>query len=262
MILYNIQFGIYASREEAMNPARRRLTPRLGGGALAVPFAIAALAGRPTATVAGQAASSHATLTESMDGGLHGHISMKVSPPPEGFGFSVSFYAAAWPLLATPLKSFQIGLPGTWIIPDNRGYERPLCPHRTLARDHWPERAPSYRDVFQTIEGGMAFWESTKFGSATPKYRMNGTPNWYNDEISSPEWGFYEPTSLSSEKTGLVQISNRPVIPPDGLTFRQGMHGELFGTAWMALPLMDARSASTPKRGADGRTARNLTWRL
>jgi hypothetical protein len=82
---------------------------------------------------------------------------MKVSVPPEGFGLGVSFYTGFWPLLATPLKSFQIGLPGTWIVPDNRGYEQPLCPQGTFARDNWPERAPSYRDVFQTIEGGMSF---------------------------------------------------------------------------------------------------------
>ena len=39
---------------------------------------------------------------------------------------------------------------------------------------------------------------------------------------------------------GLVQISNRLVAPPDGLMFLQGLHGELFGTAWMALPLIES----------------------
>jgi hypothetical protein len=226
-----------------MNTKRRQLNAGLVAGALAVTLAFAAHALRPTATVAGQAAPS-VTLTESWEGGLHGYISMKVSPPPDGYGYGVSFYSAAWPLLATPLKSFQIGLPGTWIIPDNRNYEEPLCPPGTLARDQWKERAPTfYRNVFQTIEGGMGFWESTKFGSPTPKFRMNGTPNCYNDEISSPGWGFYQPTALRSEMMGLVQISNRLVVPPDGVTFKQGMHGELFGTAWMALPLMDPHAA-------------------
>ena len=205
----------------------------------AILLAVAARSGR-AALNADQAAPTAVKLPESMGGGLHGYISMKVPPPPEGFGYGISFYSGAWPLLAAPLESFQIGLPGTWILPDNRGYEQPLCPPGTFARDHWAPRGPSYRDVFQTIEGGMGFWVSTQFGSATPKYRMNGTANCYNDEISSSGWGFRKPEPLSSAKMGLVQISNRLIVPPDGLTFKEGMQGELFGTAWMALPLMDA----------------------
>lgn len=209
---------------------------------VAVILLFASLARRQPLVVAGQgpAADSTPKLTESMQGGLHGYISMEVPPPPEGFGFGISFYSGAWPLLAEPLRSFQIGLPGTWITPDNRSYEEPLCPPGTYARDHWPKRAPSYRDVFQTIEGGMGFWVSTQFGSATPKYRMNGTPNCYSQEISSPGWGFGVPEPLRAEMMGLVQISNRLVIPPDGLTFQHGLQGELFGTAWMALPLLES----------------------
>jgi hypothetical protein len=202
---------------------------------------LAALA--PAFHLAAQATHSSVKLTESMEGGLHGYISMKVSAPAGNFNAGVSFYTAIWPLLAKPLKSFQIGLPGTWVIPDNRGYQQPLCPHGTLARDNWPQRGPSYRDVFQTIEGSGGSWTSTKFPSTTPKYRMNGTPDCYNDEISSPGWGFYSGTALSPEKMGLAQITNHLVIPPDGLTFQRGMHGELFGSAWMALPLMDAKAA-------------------
>ncbi|MGC8550933.1 MAG: hypothetical protein ACP5M4_14690 [Acidobacteriaceae bacterium] len=168
---------------------------------------------------------------------------MKVTPPAEGFGFGVSFYSDVFPILAKPLKSFQIGMPGTWVIPDNRGYEEPLCPHGTLARDHWPSRGPSYRDVFQTIEGGAGFWVSTRFPSATPKYRMNGTPDCYNEEISSPGWSFYGGAALKSQQMGLVQISNRLLVPPDGLTFKQGTSGKLFGSAWMALPLMNPHAS-------------------
>ncbi len=224
---------------EPVKNKSKQLKSRLAGGILVVVSALA---------VQAQIGSPHPRrLTESMSGGLHGYISMKVSPPPDGFGFGVSFYSAVWPLLAKPLKSFQIGLPGTWIIPDNRNYEQPLCPPGTLARDQWSRRAPSYRDVFQTIEGGLGFWTSTQFPSATSKYIMNGTANCYNYMIETPGWGFDAPPShliaLDSAKMGLVQISNRLVVPPDGWTFKQGMHGELFGTAWMALPLMDADAA-------------------
>jgi hypothetical protein len=243
-----------------MNPKRWQLNAWLVGGALAVAFALAAHALRPAATVAGQAAPSPVTLRESMEGGLHGYIKMKVSPPPDGFGYGVSFYAAAWPLLARPLKSFQIGLPGTWIIPDNRDYQQPLCPPGTEARDHWIERAPTfYRDVFQTIEGGMGFWTSNQFHSTTPKFIMNATANCYNYMIETPGFGFGPPSNrvaLSSEKMGLVQLSNRLVVPPDAWTFKQGMHGELFGTAWMALPLMDPYAAYHRQPTGD------LSWTL
>lgn len=170
--------------------------------------------------------------------GLMGYISMDVQSTPEGFGQGVSFYTPVWPLLEKPLASFQIGLPSIWIVPDNRGFEEPLCPVGTIPRDQWPERGPSYRDVFQTIEGGLGFWGSTQFGSPSAKFRMNGTPNCYSDEISSPGFGFGKPEALKAEQLGLAQLSNRLVVPPDGLTFAPGTNGELFGNAWMALALL------------------------
>lgn len=78
-----------------------------------------------------------------------------------------------------------------------------------------------YRDVFQTIEGGPGFWCSTRFPSNLPKYRCNGTPNGYNHEILSPLFGFGQTKGLKPEELGLIQISNRLLIPPDGITFEQ-----------------------------------------
>jgi hypothetical protein len=182
---------------------------------------------------------------DQLSGGLKGYISMRMQHPPDGFGYGISFYASAWPLLEKPLSDFQIGLPSTWIVPDNRGYQEPLCPIGTIARDNWPDRGPSYRDVFQTIEGGLGFWVSTQFGSPTAKYRMNGTPNCYNHEISSPGWGFGGTSALAAEEMGLAQLSNRLIVPPDGLTFTPGTSGELLGNAWMALPLMEAHAKET-----------------
>lgn len=172
--------------------------------------------------------------------GLAGYISMSVPPPPDGFGYGVSLYATAWPLLPRPLRDFQIGLASIWIVPDNRDVDFPLLPTGTVARDHWPERGPSYRDVFQTIEGGLGFWASTRFGSSTAKFRMNGTANGYNHEISSPGFGFGSTAALRLEQMGIAQLSPRLLVPPDGLTFADGTCGELLGYAWMALPLLPA----------------------
>ncbi len=174
--------------------------------------------------------------------GLAGYISMAVPAPPEGYGFGVSLYAAAWPLLERPLRDFQIGLASIWIVPDNRTIEEPLLPTGTVARDNWPERGPSYRDVFQTLEGGLGFWASPRLGSVTAKFRMNGTADGYNHEVSSPGWGFGEVKALPPEHMGIAQISPRLLVPPDGLTFESGAYGDLLGYAWMALPLIAAKS--------------------
>jgi hypothetical protein len=193
--------------------------------------------------------STDTTKLKQMSEGLHGYISMNLPKQKEGFGYGVSFYVSAWPLLEKPLTDFQIGLPGTWIEPDNRGFEEPLCPIGSYARDNWPQRGSSYRDVFQTIEGSLGFWGSTQFGSSTAKFRMNGTPNCYNDEISSPGWGFGNTRPLKDDQMGMAQLSNHILVPPDGLTFKKGTSGELMGYAWMALPIIPA----FPKK--DGNTA-------
>lgn len=187
--------------------------------------------------------------------GLHGYISMKLPEQQAGYGYGVSFYVSAWPLVEKALSDFQIGLPGTWVVPDNRNFNEPLCPIGTYARDNWPQRGPSYRNVFQTIEGSLGFWGSTQFGSTTAKYRMNGTPNCYDGEVSSPGWGFGQTEALKANELGIAQLSNHLLIPPDGITFVKGTSGELMGNAWMALPIIPA----LPKR--DGKSASgNESW--
>ncbi len=176
--------------------------------------------------------------------GLAGYISMDVPSPPDEYGYGVSLYAAAWPLVERPLANFQIGLASIWIVPENRKIETPLLPTGTVARDNWPERGPSYRDVFQTIEGGLGFWASTRFGSPEAKFRMNGTANGYNNEISSPGWGFGGTTALAADQMGIAQLSPRLLVPPDGLTFSRGTFGELLGYAWMALPLVEPKAVT------------------
>ena len=178
--------------------------------------------------------------------GLWGYISMDVPAPPDEYGYGVSLYSTAWPLVERPLRDFQIGLASIWIVPENRKIEEPLLPHGTVARDNWPERGPSYRDVFQTIEGGLGFWGSTRFGSTTAKFRVNGTADGYNHEISSPGWGFGDTKVLEPGQMGIAQLSPRLLVPPDGLTFQEGTCGELFGYAWMVLPLIEPKPAAGP----------------
>ncbi len=190
--------------------------------------------------------------------GLGGYISMDVPAPPEEYGYGVSLYATAWPLVERPLRDFQIGLASIWIVPENRKINYSLLPTGTVARDNWPERGPSYRDVFQTIEGGLGFWASTQFGATTPKFRMNGTANGYNHEISAPGWGFGNTAALKPDQMGIAQLSAHLLVPPDGLTFKNGTCGDLLGYAWMALPLTRPQATTAGLQVPTG----NQCWTL
>lgn len=186
-------------------------------------------------------------------GGLHGYINASVERPPAEFGYGVSLYSVAWPLLEQPVAGFQIGLASTWILPDNQSFKEPLVPHGTVARDHMPERGPSFWTVFQTIEGGLGFWTSNRYFAPTAKFRMNGSIDGYNHEVASPGWDFYG-RPLPGEYMGIAQLSPRLLIPPDGATLAADTCGEMFGYAWMALPLFEPREKPV-KTG-------NQTWTL
>lgn len=179
--------------------------------------------------------------------GLHGYISFNSTKPPAGFGAGISFYSAVWPLVDKPLANFQIGLPSTWIIPENSGVDFPLCPKGTLARDNWPGRGPTWGSVFQTVEGGLGYWNGNRFRYGPPKFSMNGTPSCYDLEIASPGWSFfYNSAALPDSAMGVAQLSNRILVPPDGLTFEGNPVGQFMGYAWMALPFMDAKEGPPP----------------
>lgn len=180
-------------------------------------------------------------------GGLHGYIDYSTTDHPEGFRAGISFYTAVWPLIDKPLANFQIGLPSAWVAPENSDVDFPLCPEGTYARDNWDERGPTYASVFQTIEGGVGYWRGNKFRYNSPKFSMNATSSCYDFEIASPGWSFfYSDTALADDKMGIAQLSNRIIVPPDGLTFVGNPDGQFLGYSWMALPLLDAIEGPPP----------------
>lgn len=181
--------------------------------------------------------------------GLLGYISSKAPQPEKGFGAGVGFYVAVYPILPEPIDNFQIGLASTWIVPKNADNKnQPLCPPGSYARDNWPERAPTYGSVFQTIEGGLGIWGSTRFraGYKPPKFQIVGVPDCYTGNyLISPGWSNMT-TASSDDKMGVAQLSNHFLIPPDGFTFQENPNGELFGYSWMSLPLMDVKPGPPP----------------
>ncbi len=186
--------------------------------------------------------------------GLHGYIGFEASHPPAGTDFSagVGFYSAAWSLIDRPIADIQIGLASTWIMPDNSdNKDKPLSPEGTRART-WAERGPTWDSVFQTVEGGLGYWAGNHFRYGPPKFSMNATPQCYDYEVGSPGWSFFQSNeALPDNRLGIAQLSNRLLIPPDGLPFQGQPNGEFLGYAWMALPLTDpsAATAGNPPTG-------------
>ena len=180
--------------------------------------------------------------------GLHGYIASHAESVPAEYHYGAGFYATVWPLIKRPIAGFQIGLPSTWILPDNSDNKtEPLCPPGTLPRDSWPERGPTYDRVFQTLEGGLGSRAGNRFHSGALKFSMNGTTDCYTNEVASPGWSFFRDSRpLPDDRLGIEQISNRLLIPPDGLPFSGSPKGELLGYAYLALPLTDARNAPQP----------------
>ncbi len=180
--------------------------------------------------------------------GLHGYIASYPTQAPSSYVEGYGFYSAIWPLVSTPVANFQIGLPSTWILPNNTDNSTvPLCPVGTVARDNWPERGPTYSSVFQTVEGGPGYWAGNKFHYGPPKFKMNSTPNCYSQEISTPGWQFFwSDTPMPDSVLGIAQISNRILIPPDGMTFEGNPNGDLLGISYMSLPLTAAYTGLYP----------------
>jgi len=181
--------------------------------------------------------------------GLHGYIGFghEKLPAAGGYTAGMGFYAAVWPLIDQPLADFQIGLPSSWIQPDNAdNQDQPLAPEGTLARQ-WKERGPTWSSVFQTVEGGLGYWAGNHFRYGPPKFSMNATPQCYDYEVGSPGWSFfYDNEALPDHRLGIAQLSNRLLIPPDALPFAGHPHGEFLGYTWMALPLTDSTADDPP----------------
>ena len=117
--------------------------------------------------------------------GLHGYIGSNSFSPPSNYNAGVGFYSAIWTLTPNPIAGFQIGLPSTWITPNNSDNTTgALCPIGTYARDNWPQHAPTWDNYFQTIEGGPGYWVGNRFHYGPPKFSMNSTPNCYTNQIA------------------------------------------------------------------------------
>jgi hypothetical protein len=214
-----------------------------------VGLALSLSIGAGATCLAAETAEAEAGKVTSHSRGLHGYIGFSATRPPakSEYGAGMGFYSAVWPLVDRPVANFQIGLAGSWIMPDNSdNRDTPLAPPGTLARK-WPERGPTWASVFQTVEGGLGYWAGNHFRYGPPKFSMNATPQCYDYEVGSPGWSFfYSNEALPDHRLGIAQLSNRLLIPPDALPFQGNPNGQFLGYTWMALPFTDPTTGDPP----------------
>ena len=124
--------------------------------------------------------------------------------------------------------------------------------------------------TFQSIEGGLGWFEQ-KFGrSKFPVYMANGATHIYNPNSSVQGWGFYE-RRTSCEYYGSVHIANKMLYPPNQIKFdedqdaRENNGGIFFGHGWIALPMIGGKERgpnAIAGAGEEDRSVDNgkLTW--
>ncbi len=160
------------------------------------------------------------------DAHIGGYMVAQVASVNTTFNAGYSMYAAAWPLVKEyPGKSFQSGLFGTWMFPQNDG---PL----------------PVTDFYTDIEGGLGCWNDTEYATETPKFIMGGVQLNFVGWANGPGAGQGRDWSNPNGKYGVAQLSPWILWPPDGLNLKQGTCGELFGSGYLPLPLTEPKTTT------------------
>jgi hypothetical protein len=187
----------------------------------------------PFAAIAAACASPQ--VRAESDTSADGYLCTYENPVPETFDGGFSIYVAAYPMLDKyPGSRMQSGLFGTWMFPKGL-----------------PEG--SYSD----IEGGLGWWNDTRFGTETPKFIMGGVGTAWSDIANGPSHGagtWEDPRGLY----GVAQLSPWLLFPIDGLNLKQGTNGELFGYGYLPLPLSPAKPTTNGKNVVTGENSWTL----
>ena len=180
------------------------------------------------------------------DGSPSFYVNSWIDRIPNKFRSGFGWYSTAWPLTDTVIEWMQLGLSGSWITPNNESEPDSIAQKVCANAAEWV-RADTVNngsrgfDLIQTIEGSLGWWAYQKFKTVMPKFTIGPVQDCYSNQLQGPGWNFFgyalgeDPTPR--DKTGLVQISNRMLIPPDGLTLEPDYSGAQIGYSWMSLPL-------------------------
>jgi hypothetical protein len=155
-----------------------------------------------------------------------GYLITQIEEVDESHNAGYSMYMAAWPLVKEyPGRSFQSGLFGTWMHPQQDG---PLPVEK----------------FYTNIEGGLGWWRDTEFATETPKFIMGGVQLNFAGWANGPGAGRGRDWSDPKGKYGVAQLSPWVLWPPDGLNLKQGTSGELVGSGYLPLPLTEPKTTT------------------
>lgn len=159
---------------------------------------------------------------------------------PSDYQWGFSWYSVALPIFQETIAGIQIGLGSTWINPNNEIHSAAMqeiakkCSYRGSMND------PTLWVQFQSMEGSLGWWVHTKFPSKMPKYKLDSWKDFYSFSVSSPGYNVSDgtkPYPLPQGAIGPVYLSNRILIPPDGLPTTEKSSGSLLGVAWYPLTI-------------------------
>ena len=163
------------------------------------------------------------------------------------FGYGFTAYSAAWALFENypGPRDFQVGLGSQWMTPQLTGNE--------------PE------NFYTTIEGGLGWWQDTRFATKTPKFIMGGASYNFYASANGPGAGSgvnlqngQRDWSVPGGKYSVAQLSNKLLWAPDGLNMAQSLNGEMLGYGYTPLPLTETMMQTN---GVDVQTG-NQSWTL
>ena len=216
--------------------------------AIALTFGLASLA---TPTLASDPAlqkisGGAISLTSVATGFPSFYVSSDIDRIPNNFRSGFGWYSTAWPLTDTVIENMQLGLSGSWVTPSNENEPDSIAKQVCANGPDWV-RADTINngargfDLIQTIEGGLGWLANERFKTVMPKLTIGPVQDCYTNQLQGPGWNFFgfalgfDPTPKN--RTGLIQISNQLLIPPDGMPLEPDFTGAQIGYSWMSLPL-------------------------
>lgn len=154
-----------------------------------------------------------------------------------------SWYTRIFTLIQedTPVNAMQMGMAGTWLKPTNIKYDTCVCDPNGWPSANKDDQAAGCCDrpddycswLFQTIEGGPGYWPQGQLPTKMTKWRNVATSGCYSGGAQIPLF-WYGGKKVECDKMGTIQLSNRFLMAPDGITFaRQG----LFGVGFVRTPV-------------------------
>ena len=174
------------------------------------------------------------------------YVSSDIDRIPNDFRSGFGWYSTAWPLTDTVIENMQLGLSGSWITPSNEDEPDSIAKQVCANGPDWVQADTINNgargfDLIQTIEGGLGWLANERFKTVMPKLTVGPVQDCYTNQLQGPGWNFFgfalgfDPTPKN--RTGLIQISNQLLIPPDGMPLEPDFSGAQIGYTWMSLPL-------------------------